>query len=204
MDWRGQLQRSSFFAICCIWGVLIISPPLWLLIGAMVEWGVSGQSTAAWVQAIGSVGAILVAIHIASAQQGREQAEIKRHSHELDVGRATRLFFAVKQVSFSVDDLVRQLKEVTELPENVSLGFASTFDRFNRNFDDDLSLERIEIATGIRHDLGIVVRVLSDPIQSPEYLRRKMGDMSEQFQRYLSQTEAHLESVSGLANQVQS
>ncbi|MFZ3182829.1 MAG: hypothetical protein WA173_01630 [Pseudomonas sp.] len=201
MDWRVQMRRSSFFAICCMWGVLIIAPALWLLIGAMVEWGVSSQSIAAWVQAIGSVGAILCAVFIANAQHGREQVEIKRQSYQRDVGLATRLRFVAFQLVVAVHDLVQQLNKGVDLPENVSIGYESVLARLNQNFDDDLSVERIEIAMKVRYDLGIIVRVLCDKGSTPEYLMRTIRDMKVQLESHLKQAENHLESVSGQVNE---
>ena len=60
------------FTIWMLWGCFTVVPILWLLVGATRYWGVSGEPWAAWVQAIGSIGAIVGAFLIA------------QHTHRLE------------------------------------------------------------------------------------------------------------------------
>lgn len=69
------------YSIWAIWGFLILGSCLWLIVGSLKYWGVMSNEYASWVQAFGSVIAIIAAgafpIWHDTLKQQREQRRIK-------------------------------------------------------------------------------------------------------------------------------
>lgn len=75
------LQKMIEMSLWSLWSLLIGSAVLWLLYGAAAYWGDRGvelPDVAGWIQAFGSIGAILAAAYIASEDRRSERLRDKK------------------------------------------------------------------------------------------------------------------------------
>lgn len=73
MDFRTQLENSAPFAIRVLWVCFIAGPVFWVVSSAMKLSEMSSSEVASWVQAFGSIGAIMGAFAVANWQSRKQQ-----------------------------------------------------------------------------------------------------------------------------------
>lgn len=79
------LRESAPFAIKTLWVCLLVGPTMWVLGGSLLPVAEIGSSElASWVQAIGSIAAILIAIWVASSQRRAQLQDGKARSQLLE------------------------------------------------------------------------------------------------------------------------
>lgn len=82
MKFKDHLERSAPFALMLMWSCLIVGPTLWIVSAALKMTNMTSAEIASWVQAIGAIAAIGLAIWIPNRQRSfeRKEAEEKRRA----------------------------------------------------------------------------------------------------------------------------
>ncbi|MFJ4444751.1 hypothetical protein ACIPZ8_22020 [Pseudomonas sp. NPDC089422] len=75
MSFRDKLANSAPFALRIMWTCLIAGPVIWLVAGTIRLSGLNATEAAAWIQAVGSIGAIIGACGVANWQIHRGQKQ---------------------------------------------------------------------------------------------------------------------------------
>lgn len=107
-------------------------------------WIEHNPGLASWVQAVGSIMAIVAAIVIAS-RQNRHQAKLARQTaEEKSLAQAGRLYLTAKEYSDSLASVVKPfyVEGVGDADLSISVAFGRILDRLNSNFDDDVNPAR--------------------------------------------------------------
>lgn len=76
MGFRKQLQNSAPFAIRVLWVSFIAGPTFWLVSSAIKLVEMTSTEAASWVQAFGSIGAIVGAFAVANWQAQKQQLHL--------------------------------------------------------------------------------------------------------------------------------
>ncbi|WLI13441.1 MULTISPECIES: hypothetical protein [Pseudomonas] len=100
-----------------MWLLILGIPTLWLMVGVFVHFGVLDKDSPGWVQAIGSIAAIFVAVlitHRQGEQQTMERRNKDRVVSNLIVGVATRAAAVASLLFHSFNDLQLQVQETNE------------------------------------------------------------------------------------------
>lgn len=119
MELKKELAKSAPFAIRVMWITLISGPVLWLLSKSI-------PNAADWIQAIGSIGAILGAVSVAS-WQSREQL-LRQQRQEID--RRNAMHHVVKSAvshSESMEKFVEEYPRYEQLKAFWSEGLSGAF-----------------------------------------------------------------------------
>ncbi len=118
---------------------LVILPSLVLI---SLPW--SSASAPPWVQAVGSVVAIFVAILIARHQHKSEDSRLKARERQRDIGLATRLhLFALEYHSYVTNVVAPEWQVGLDVvDQRNALVFDRLLMRLTSNFDDDLDQAR--------------------------------------------------------------
>lgn len=119
--------------------LLLVSPVTVLLaVGVFfLPWG--AETAPAWVQAIGSVGAIVAALLIANHQHAVAERQSKIAEHKRSYGHAVRLSFFALEVNQIMSSVVlrHSVPGVIELDARIADVLEVMLNRLNQNFDDD-------------------------------------------------------------------
>lgn len=161
------------FTLVGVAKILLFSPfviaPVCLLV--LLPWGSS--SAPAWVQAIGSVMAIIVGVRIASRQHDRDQEWRISDRAEQNYGLALRLDAFVTEYHRLVcnvlpkgDGNIAGDQAVARLLEDLKA-------RLDSNFDDDLDHARQVEISNTRSKLAAVIFTLRHRFDGPEGLRMR-------------------------------
>lgn len=75
MGFKKHLEDSAPFAIRTLWACLIAGPSIWLVSSCITLSGLTASEVAAWIQAIGSIGAIVGACAVANWQIIKSQSQ---------------------------------------------------------------------------------------------------------------------------------
>ncbi|MFK3680657.1 hypothetical protein [Pseudomonas sp. NPDC088890] len=115
--WQSVSREIGLFTVYWLWLLALGIPTLWLLIGVFEHFGVLDRDSPGWVQAVGSIAAVLAAVLIAN-KQGRQQSQ-ERQSKDLVVshlvvGVATRAAEVSNLLFMSFNDLQQQVAETNE------------------------------------------------------------------------------------------
>lgn len=99
---------------------------------------------ASWVQAVGSIVAIIAAIVIASAQNRHQSKIAKQIAEEKSLAQAGRLYLTAKEYADSLESVVKPfyVEGVGDADLSISVAFGRILDRLNSNFDDDVNPAR--------------------------------------------------------------
>lgn len=115
--WRLIFREMGVYTVWWVWLLMLGISTLWLLVGVFVHFGVLDNDSPGWVQAVGSIAAIFVAVLIAH-RQGEHQALERRNKDRvvsnLVVGVATRAAAVSSLLFHSFNDLQRQVTETNE------------------------------------------------------------------------------------------
>ncbi|WP_458368746.1 hypothetical protein [Pseudomonas mandelii] len=118
---------------------------------------------ASWVQAFGSIAAILAAIWVASSQARNQLKREKRDAREKSLAHAGRLYLVVKEYCDMLD-VVNPVHEDDSgaADQSVSVAFSRIMNRLNSNFDDDLNPARNVQIHILRASLTSLIFVLDN------------------------------------------
>lgn len=175
-------EKMLAWSIWALWWFLIGGAGLWLLVGTVAYWVKHGwlpADTSGWVQAIGSVAAIVAAAIIASHQHVVAERKHKKDRRQNGVGRAARLFLFALEYKQVMNEVV--LPGWQPGIDLVDLSVADTLERMlarlNQNFDDDLELVRNDFLYKLRISLAGSIFTLRatnglDPMQRDETIQR--------------------------------
>lgn len=81
MSRRVVSQKMIEWSLWALWGLLLGGAVLWLLVGSVaywVRWGWLPADTSGWVQALGTLGAIAVAVAVPIYQRAQDRKERER------------------------------------------------------------------------------------------------------------------------------
>lgn len=95
VDFRKQLESSAPFAIGLLWVSFIAGPTFWLVLSAIKLSGIDSTVVASWVQAFGSIGAIIGAFAVANRQTRNQQL----HLDQQKAGRLESMHAVVQIVA---------------------------------------------------------------------------------------------------------
>ncbi|WP_347505202.1 hypothetical protein [Pseudomonas anguilliseptica] len=122
----------------------------------------AGEVGAAWVQAVGSVAAIGVAIFISGRQHAHDQMKATEAALDAEIGKSVRLNHFAREVHQTLEGIVAAVYQpgVELLDQKNARSFELFRERINSNFDDDIDELRLMCAWNIRHLLNGVILVL--------------------------------------------
>ncbi len=147
----------------------------------------AGEAGAAWVQAVGSVVAIAVAIQVARTSQQHARGLWATEAAERDYAHAVRLFTVMWEAKMAVEQLRVQASENINRPEEVEATwgevrgrprkqsvllashisfFQRIMDRAMHNLDDDLCPVRHQIAGTFRFNLSVLINFFESRVGS--------------------------------------
>lgn len=184
-DW---VKRTWFWPAMAI----ILFALTWVLIYA--PW--SSDGAPAWVQAVGSVAAIFVAIAIASAQRRADRLKAQQLAQEQDLGRASVLYYAVYEASKSIERLSVQFAGEANIPPSLAYMYEQMLVRYGHIFIGDLDPTRIKIATRLRYDLSVLIIALRDVnVLGRESIRTAFSNGSKHFAELMDLAAQHRDEV---------
>ncbi|MGE8504083.1 MAG: hypothetical protein ACN6P1_17810 [Pseudomonas sp.] len=115
--WRFIPREMGIFTVWVLWLWIFGISTLWLLIGIFEHFGVLDTESPNWVQAIGSIAAVVAAVLVAN-RQGQQQAKERQNKDkvvsQLVVGVAIRAAAVSSLLFHSFSDLQQQVKETSE------------------------------------------------------------------------------------------
>ncbi|MGY2135281.1 hypothetical protein ACW9I8_01520 [Pseudomonas reactans] len=122
MSIKSDLTASSGFAIRCLWGCLIVVPSVWVLLEALNDSGaLAHMDVPAWVQAIGSILAIIYAVRIADAQHAKNSERVRIEEVEQYQKLVGYVGFVKNGMSAAVMSLTSVEANVVDLKRYVAL-----------------------------------------------------------------------------------
>jgi len=198
MDFKGILDRvvTVKFTWRTVVLVGLLSPAtvfvLWLL-----PWG--SESAPAWVQAIGSIAAIAAAVMIANHQHVAAEMKMRDEAHQRSVGHAVRLCLFAYEIEQILTPVVPDKWQpgIAGADEKLADVFERMLGRLNQNFDDDLNVERAELAYKLRVYLGGLIFTLrsTDGVEQ-ENRDENIPKYKESAKKLLAGCKDHLNSLS--------
>lgn len=176
------------FCLCCnprqlmrqLWFFPMLFMATFGVVWAVIYAPWQAEAAPAWVQAVGSIMAVIVAIVVASQQHRKEEARRvdEKAGHEL--GLSLRLFGFSEEFYRNVVELLANDGDGNDRKVNyVALKAATTYTdkkiaavlermmtRLNRNFDDDMDDERRAIIDAYRQNLAGLIFLLQETTDS--------------------------------------
>lgn len=202
MKFWGMPESMRLASVWVAWAFLSIGILGWALFTVLDYFDSKGDA-AAWVQAVGSIVAIFVAIAIADHQRRVEADARQRDALAEEVGRATALYFAVWEVSKSVERLTPGLERGDVVTPSLPFMYEQMLGRYGQSFNGDLDRTRIKIATRLRYDLTVLVVALKDEqLLGREHVIKHFKKGTEHFAELLGLATAHLDKVKETAGVV--
>jgi hypothetical protein len=114
---QSIFRDIKIFTVYWLWILTLGIPTFWLIIGVLDHFGVLDKDSPGWVQAVGSIAAVLVAVLIAN-RQGRQQSEERQNKDlvvtHLVVGVATRAAEVSSLLFQRFGELQQQVTETNE------------------------------------------------------------------------------------------
>lgn len=129
-----------------------------------VSWVELHPGLASWVQAFGSIAAILVAIWIASSQARNQTKREKAATAERSLAQAGRLYLIAKEYCDTLLTVVQpeHADDSGVADQMVSVAFGRIINRLNANFDDDLDPARNVQIHILRSSLTSLIFILDN------------------------------------------
>ncbi len=122
----------------------VVLPLLWLW---TLPW--DSPNAPSWVQAVGSVVAIAIAVWLPWHERNRRHAE----EFKREIGLWRRLYYAAFEISGHVDSLFNEFGVLRyRLDESIAI-FTGLYERLSYSFDDDLEPARVKLAHELRQNL---------------------------------------------------
>lgn len=140
------------FTLADVGKLLCFSPVVVVLAYVVICLPWNSVNAPAWVQAIGSIAAIVVAVMIANHQQVVAMRRSKAEERQRAAGHAGRLAFLVLEIERVMSDVVLSTHQpgVAQVDARTADVLDVMLSRLNRNFDDDLDLDRVGFCYEIR------------------------------------------------------
>lgn len=177
--WRLICSAMGEYTMWWLWLLMLGIPTLWALIGVFVHFGVLDEESPSWVQAIGSIGAIFVAIAISHEGHRKEQKKIEK-AEAFEKFRVTELACqSVYECQLAVESLKSQVLHIEQL--NIRKMNAGRLDRATDVLQAVLQ-QRLPIAVTAE-----VFKVLAHCAEvSVDINRWTVGTVPEDYERYLN------------------
>lgn len=142
----------------------------WEIVSSWIE---HHPGLASWMQAFGSIAAILAAIWIAGSQARNQLKREKREAAERSLAQAGRLYLIAKEYCDTLLSVVKPAHEDTSGigDQSVSVAFGRIINRLNENFDDDLNPARNVQIHILRASLTSLIFVLDNARHLTTYER---------------------------------
>lgn len=169
--------RMKEWSLWALWWFLLGGGVLWLLVGSVAYWVKKGwlpPDASGWVQAIGSILAIAVAIGVA---YNSHRMTLKLRSAEDDAkerGYAARLFMLIWEAKRAAWQMVDQSSKFRSSGSHrptirqKEVDFVRRImERAMRNLDDDLNADRHLIAGRLRFNLSVLIGVMERHMDKP-------------------------------------
>lgn len=130
--------------------------------GELLIWMDANPGLAAWVQATGSVVAILAAVAIASQQHRNDQRCKKEDAKQRSIAHAVRLYMIAKEFADVVDKVLDPIFQdgAVDADARVANSLERILLRLNSNFDDDFDTGRMVQIGVLRSSLVGVIFLL--------------------------------------------
>lgn len=182
--------------------LLLASPMAALLVIGMIflPWG--ADNAPAWVQAIGSVGAIVAAFLIANHQHAAAERNKRTQEHERNFGFASRLAFFALELDQIMNHVVLNDHQpgISDVDARVADVFEVILKRLNQNFDDDPDLDR----AGFCYRLRVLLAGCIFTLRATNGLAREQRDLliaqyKTTSQEILNECAAHAKAVNKAA-----
>lgn len=171
----ASMRLASIWAV---WAFVAIGSLGWSLFVLLEAFGVLDDA-AAWVQAIGSILAVIVAIVVASQQHRRDEARRNYAEASREFGLALRLYGFGREFYLNVLELLQD-EELGSFISNPSVLAAATaytdkkiatvlermLVRLNSNFDDDMDHMRRRWIDAYRQNLAGLIFLLNETTDS--------------------------------------
>ena len=127
-------------------------------------WVESHPGLSSWVQAFGSIAAILAAIWIASSQTRKQLKREKVAAAERSLAQAGRLYLIAKEYCDTLLAVVQpeHTDDSGVADQSVCVAFSRIINRLNANFDDDLNPARNVQIHILRASLTSLIFVLDN------------------------------------------
>ncbi|OCX17288.1 hypothetical protein [Pseudomonas graminis] len=148
----------------------------WDCISAWIE---HHPGLASWVQALGSIAALGLAVWIPASQRRYEFRRNAAQERDRSVGYATRLFLMIKELEtaiLAIND--RYQLGTSSVDLQIAVVLERLLDRFHDGFRDDLDAERIILTMDFRSLLTDLITVLRADLGFPGKDHRD-GQVSE-------------------------
>ncbi|QQU69314.1 hypothetical protein I6I45_04790 [Pseudomonas fluorescens] len=127
-------------------------------------WIESHPGLASWVQAFGSIAAIIAAMWIASRQARNQVKREKKDAAQTSLAQAGRLYLIAKEYCDTLLNVVEPAQEDDSglADQIVSVAFSRIINRLNANFDDDLNPARNVQIHILRASLTSIIFILEN------------------------------------------
>lgn len=127
-------------------------------------WIESHPGLASWVQAFGSIAAIIAAMWIASRQARNQVKREKEDAAQTSLAQAGRLYLIAKEYCDTLLNVVEPAQEDDSglADQIVSVAFSRIINRLNANFDDDLNPARNVQIHILRASLTSIIFILEN------------------------------------------
>lgn len=157
------------FTLSDVGKAICFSPVIVVLVYVLICLPWDSENAAGWVQAVGSIVAILAAIYIASHQHRLDQARRELEDAQREVGLSLRLNSFAVEFQHYVNDVL--MLEYGLDAEAADLEFSAVLERMLRrldsHFDEDLDHERQELINAFRRNIVGLIYLLKAPFKNP-------------------------------------
>ncbi|NIL19745.1 hypothetical protein [Pseudomonas sp. AN3A02] len=163
MNWKKLIEPS----VWVIWGLIVGGAGLWVIVGSIGYFGKEGwlpNDTAGWVQAIGAIVAIGIAIWIPYRQRNQEAQERANARTESEISRSEQLLALCKELSNVVgilpdEFLMADYHLTNEMSRTI---FADLIERLNYWQRDETNSDRLNLSLELRIKLYDWLKFFSD------------------------------------------
>lgn len=161
------VERNAEFAVKVLVLVIFVTPAVWLVTSALHATGALNSDDApAWVQAVGSIGAIIAAMWIAGRQQ-REQMKVNRRRERV---------VATVAIEIAERAATGMMLTDTVVANRPSIGKISIEDCISYMDRELKAISRLDLAALPHHDM---VRSVLQLISNIEIMIRKISEYSK-------------------------
>lgn len=183
--------RIKTIVLWLLFSPAVVLPLMWLW---ALPW--DSPNAPAWVQAFGSIGAILVAVWVASSQERNQSRMRIEESKKEEVGKASRLCAAAREVSKCATG-IRDMEKSPEWrihPEVIAM-LQHCLARLNANFDDDYNADRIEYISTLRMRLMTLIGVCNLERVNHQQQVDAINIAAQKFSEIKDECEMHLNNL---------
>lgn len=181
---------------------LLVSP-----IAALVAVGVfylpwGAESAPAWVQGVGSIGAIIAALVISNHQHAVAAARAAAEREENESGLSKRLAFFALELEQVVSNVIldQWTLGIAEADQRVAFVLESLLSRVNTGFDDDLNTERVALLFEFRVTIsGLIFTLNGTDAIGPRDRDKNIGSYKKTVKGLLARSTEHAKGLNSRA-----